>query len=103
MVRDATRRMQWRRADIRRDLRGIGRGVDRDATTAILRHAGTSEFARGYLRVILSGGMYTGERRADGRCGPAVKALHSKEMCRHCGSAVADDERHKCYLPPSLV
>ena len=64
---EAARLAAWRRAEARRwqhhdDVAGIGGGIDRRATLALYRSRRVGGLLRGYLRVILCGGVYTQSR-----------------------------------------
>ena len=83
--------MLWRRAAARRprDLTGIGDGIDREATMALYKGKGMKLTAleRGYLRVIITGGVWTGDR------------LHRIQIlqtgaCAFCESGEMECERH---------
>eukprot|EP00660_Eupelagonema_oceanica_P019103 gene19103-biopygen11384 len=91
-VREAARRTAWREAEQRRkkfhdDFAGIGEGVDRAATTSLMAWKRLSGLERGYLRVVVAGGVYTQQRLFDMH---KVKSPH----CQHCGARTNEDQQH---------
>ncbi len=86
-VREGLRLAQWRlgQANRRRfsnDLDGIQHtGIDRHATLALHDHKHTTPLQCGYLRVALTGGVWS-----DKRLGEAFPDLVPHGHCRHCST-----------------
>eukprot|EP00664_Eupelagonemidae_sp_cell27_P001926 gene1926-9544_t len=98
-VRDAARRAAWRRAEARRreyhgDCAGIERGIDRRATMALYHARRLSGLERGYLRVIIAGGVFTQVRLHEMK---KVDLPH----CPACGEGVAEDQMHIWWRCPA--
>eukprot|EP00663_Eupelagonemidae_sp_cell21sb_P000684 gene685-3478_t len=90
-VRDALRVTQWTNAEARRrqysnDMQGISRGIDRRATLALYNNRRTTRLERGYLRVILTGGVLSTKRLAEMKVAPEI--YPSDGPCPFCRGAV---------------
>ena len=63
-IREAMRAKEWQHAEARRsNLHGIGHGINRDASTAVLLGGRLGPKKDGMLRAIISDGVWTQERK----------------------------------------
>eukprot|EP00660_Eupelagonema_oceanica_P019319 gene19319-biopygen17241 len=98
-VREATRLAAWRAAEERRgryhdDFAGIADGIDRAATMSLYGWKRLTGLERGFLRVIIAGGVYTQRR------------LHQMQLvktpvCTHCDMGVEEDQQHIWWQCPA--
>eukprot|EP00660_Eupelagonema_oceanica_P019407 gene19407-biopygen14683 len=98
-IREASRLAAWRAAEARRrqhhdDFAGIADGIDRAATMALHNWKRLTGLERGFLRVIIAGGVYTQQR------------LHQMEqvetpVCTHCDMGVEEDQQHIWWQCPA--
>eukprot|EP00660_Eupelagonema_oceanica_P019749 gene19749-biopygen33098 len=99
-VRDAARRAAWKEAESRRakahdDVSGIGDGVDRDATCALLRRCPElTPYQLGIVRTIICGGTWTRARLH------AIKVIPDPGCC-YCGGAAEENQRHRWWDCPA--
>eukprot|EP00660_Eupelagonema_oceanica_P019190 gene19190-biopygen18435 len=98
-VREATRRAVWRAAEAPRrlyhdDFAGIAEGVDRAATMSLHGWKKLTGLERGFLRVIVAGGVYTQSRLHEiGK----VESPH----CPHCSAQLVEDQQHIWWQCPA--
>jgi ribonuclease HI len=103
VVRDGIRHAMWRTAAKRRnDMHGIEHGVDRDATMALLAGGRLTPVAKGKLRSILTGAIWTQDRayRANKAATPTCPfckqtAEDHLHMWWHCPAWNHIRQRHK--------
>eukprot|EP00973_Karenia_brevis_P023096 3180779-Karenia_brevis.AAC.1 len=87
-VREALRRSAWKAAAARRkDMHGIEDGVNREATGALLSSSNLTSVEKGFLRNILSGAMWTQDRKFRAN-------LTDTDQCVHCGAGHVEDHCH---------
>eukprot|EP00665_Eupelagonemidae_sp_cell47_P009007 gene9007-6235_t len=87
-VRAALRLQQWRLAQARRakhsnDIDGIQPGIDRRATLALHDHRSTDALQRGFLKVIICGGVY---------CFKRLHEAHPDKIASHCPFCSSADD-----------
>jgi len=94
-IRDALRRCAWRTAaQRRRDMVGIEDGIDRGASLQLLDATDLDVAAKGKLRTILSGGVWTQER--------ASRAYrHTSAVCPFCSTGEEEDHEHLWWRCPT--
>ena len=80
LIREGLRKAAWKKAEGRRnDMQGIGGGVERDVTMALLSSDKMNDEQAGLLRCVLTGSIWTQDRlhragmaRAANRCGTCM-------------------------------
>eukprot|EP00660_Eupelagonema_oceanica_P019687 gene19687-biopygen9550 len=99
-IREAARKVEWERAAARRpfDMDGLQRGVDVEASTAVLRAKGKRKaltpLDAGYLRVLIAGATWTQDRL--NRC-----KLEESGVCPHCTTGDLEDQQHINWRCPA--
>ncbi len=80
LVRERLRRMLWQRAaDRRADMEGLEQGLDREASTQLLRSRRLTPHAKGTLRSILSGAVWTQEKLAEARLAETAVCQYGRQ------------------------
>eukprot|EP00662_Eupelagonemidae_sp_cell21_P056944 gene56944-biopygen61147 len=95
-LREALRHTMWRQAAKRRpkDMEGLERGLDRNATMALLNSRELTALLQGYLRVILAGAVWTQDRLQ--RCAVVPSAI-----CEYCTMEEVEDQKHRYWRCPA--
>eukprot|EP00660_Eupelagonema_oceanica_P019435 gene19435-biopygen13324 len=98
-VREAARLAAWRAAETRRrqfhdDFAGIGEGIDRAATMSLHGWKRLTGLERGYLRVIIAGGVYSQRRLHEMQLVPSPN-------CPHCDMNVEENAQHMWWECPA--
>eukprot|EP00973_Karenia_brevis_P064525 8964918-Karenia_brevis.AAC.1 len=75
-------------------MAGIENGIDRHATTSLLRSAKVSAEKKGYLRTILSGGVQSRHRLFKAHVVP-------DDACQFCETGEVEDEKHIWWRCPA--
>ena len=84
-------RAEWRAAAGRRkDVAGIEEGIDRAATTAVLRGGRRTACAHGILCTVIAGGSWTRDRLF--RC-----MVVSSAVCPYCDSGEVETQEHRYW------
>jgi ribonuclease HI len=88
IIREALRNRAWRwAAKRRRDMCGIENGIDREASTSLLADSKLDVRSKGWLRTIMSGGVWTQERAARAK-------LSESAICPYCSAGEVEDHDH---------
>ena len=83
-VREAIRLTEWRAAAGRRkDMEGIERGIDREATLVLVNGSRLTPIQKGTLRSILAGAVWTEDRRHRAK-------QAASPFCPYCRKAIED-------------
>ena len=94
-IREGLRRREWQRADARRDnLRGVGGGINRDATVALLLSGRLGPQKEGLLRSIVADAIWTQERKFRAH-------LVEIPVCPHCSWGAVEDHAHMWWRCPA--
>jgi hypothetical protein len=94
-VRDALRHALWAKACSRRpDMIGFESGVDRTATTCLLRSRTLSHSDGGALRTIVSGAVLTRHRLCRNKLCP-------DNICQFCQTTAVENEQHLWWECPA--
>ena len=88
LIREGLRKAAWKKAEGRRnDMQGIGGGVERDVTMALLSSDKLNDEQAGLLRCVLTGSIWTQDRLH--RAG-----MKTTPICPFCGTEQIEDHEH---------
>eukprot|EP00973_Karenia_brevis_P085671 11884513-Karenia_brevis.AAC.1 len=94
-VRNSMRMLLWQQAETRRkDMQGIGRGIDKSMTLSLMQGRTLNDYDRGILRSVLAGAVWTQQRLHKAK-------LTTSSVCQFCTSCHEEDQVHLFWECPA--
>eukprot|EP00973_Karenia_brevis_P065306 9071202-Karenia_brevis.AAC.1 len=94
-VRRGVRLALWRQAEDRRaDMQGVGQGVDKAMSAALLHDRRIDDYKKGVLRSVMAGSVWTQDRLHKA-------GLEASNVCKFCNEGIIEDTAHLFWECPA--